>query len=215
MSAGQSAAAQAAALRAGARRGLWRRICAWLGIGSAVRRADAQATLWAHGAAGEQATGALLAQLEAQGWHIQHDLALPRSRANLDHVLVSPCGTTVVVLDTKAWRRTWPTQLVGGRVHCGPENRHDQVEKVAGYARRVAAAVNLPASAVLPLMVVHGSPVTGGFLKAPTPDGPVFVLSPAYLVPTLADAPRSRDPWRAGSLAEWVFTVLRPYVQRG
>ena len=213
MSAGQSAAAQAAALRAGARRGLWRRICAWIGLGTAVRRADAQAARWAHGAAGEATTGLLLVQLEAHGWHVRHDLALPRSRANLDHVLISPCGTTVVVLDTKAWRRSWPTHLVHGRVHCGDQDRHEQVEKVAAYARKVAAAVNIPAPAVRPLLVVHGSPVTGGYLEASTPDGPVLVLSPAYLVPTLAGAPAACDPWRAGGLADRVDAVLRPYMQ--
>jgi hypothetical protein len=122
----------------------------------------------------------------------------------------------VVVLDTKAWHRRRTTGLVSGRVHCGERDWHDQVDKVAGYARRVAAAVDIPASAVRPLMVVHGSPVAGGYLEASTPDGPVLVLSPALLVPTLRSAPRTLpDAWRAGGLADRVDAVLTPYVDGG
>lgn len=213
--AGGSAAAQAAAIRAGARRGVWRRVLAWLRLGSHVRRADAQAARWAHGAAGEETTARLLAQLESAGWYVRHDLALPRSRANLDHVLVSPCGTTIVVLDTKAWHRGRTTALVGGRVRCGGEDRHEQVEKVAGYAGRVAVLMGLPGRAVRPLMVVHGSPVAGGYLDAVTAGGQVLVLGPNYLVPTLSAAPKARDSRAAAALAGRVDQVLLPYVDRG
>lgn len=212
MSAGRSAAARAAALRAGARRGLWRRLLAWLGIGLSVRRADAQAARWAHGAAGEEATARLLSQLEAHGWHVRHDLALPGGRANLDHVLVSPAAT-VVVLDTKAWHRGRPTTLVGGRVHCGGEDRHRQVEAVASYARRVAAALGMPAGLVWPLLVVHGSPIVGGRLEARAANwaGVVHVLGPDWLVPTLARSPKRHDPAGAAAVARHVDQVLRPY----
>ncbi|MFD5899107.1 nuclease-related domain-containing protein [Streptomyces sp. NPDC060366] len=216
MSAGSSAAARAAALRAQARRGLWRRLLAWLGLGGrAVRRADNRAALWAHGAAAEEATARLLAQLEPSGWTMWHDMALPGRLFNLDHVLASPCGTAVVVLDTKAWRKSWTTFLVNGRVHCGSEDRHKQIEKVAGYAHTVAAALGLPEAHVRPLVVVHGSPVAGGHLEAPTPHGPVYVLSPGLLVSSLAAAPGLPDRVRAGLLAAHVGSVITPYVDRG
>ncbi|WSF22057.1 NERD domain-containing protein (plasmid) [Streptomyces sp. NBC_01353] len=178
-----------------------------------MRRADAHAARAEHGAEGERMTAGLLRPLEAAGWHVRHDLVLPGSRANLDHVLVSPCGTAVVVLDTKRWRRGWPTQLVRGRVYCGAEDRHRQVEAVASYARRVAVALGLPAGAVWPLLVVHGSPIVGGWLEARAPgwDGVVHILGPGLLVPTLAAAPRQRDPRRAAALAAHVDQVLRPY----
>jgi len=144
---------------------------------------------------------------------VLHDRALPGSRANLDHVLVSPCGTALVVLDTKRWHAQRPTWLVRGRVCCGTEDRHGQVEAVARYARRVAGAVGVRGVAVWPLLVVHGSPVAGGFLRARAEafDGPVWVLNPPHLVPTLANAPKGRDPQRAGELARRVAVVLPPY----
>lgn len=214
MSAGSSAAARAAALRAGARRGVWRRLLAWLGLGGrAVRRADNRAALWDHGAAGEETTARLLAQLP-YGWTVWHDMGLPGRRFNLDHVLASPCGTAVVVLDTKAWRKSWPTALVRGRVHCGPDDRHGQVEKVASYAHAVAAVLGLPVAHVRPLVVVHGSPVAGGHLEAVTPYGPVYVLPPGLLVSSLAAAPGLPDQVRARLLADHVGSVITPYVDR-
>lgn len=213
MRAGQSPRAWAARERARARRGVWRRVLAWLGWNRAARRADALAARVAHGAVGEEWTAALLERLPA-GWTVLHGRRLPGARHDLDHVLVSPCGTALVVLDSKRWHRGRPTRLVGGRVFCGEQDRHGQVEAVAGYARRVAAAVGLPAGAVWPLLVVHGSRVADGSLCARVDgfDGPVFVLSPEKLVPTLAASPVGRDEVRAARLAAWVREVLPPYV---
>lgn len=208
-----SAAAKAKAIREHARRGVWRRVTAWAGLNPAAARADAKAALWAHGAQGEAATEALLAPLVQAGWTIRHDLRLAGARWNVDTVLVSPCGTAVVVLDTKAWRRNWPTRLVRGRVYCGDEDRHGQVEKVAGYAERISRALGLPGVKVLPLLVVHGSPVAGGHLdvRMPGMTDPVYVLGPDWLVPTLAAAPKARDPRRAAAVAARVDAVLHPY----
>jgi hypothetical protein len=182
-----------------------------LGFGKPSRSREGDR--WDIGAAAEQETGRILAGLEAAGWHIRHDLALPGSRANLDHVLVSPCGTAVVVLDTKRWHRGRTTAVVRGRVHCGREDRHRQVEAVASYARRTAGVLSLPAGAVWPLLVVHGSPIVGGRLEARAPgwDGVVHVMGPEWLVPTLAAAPKRRDPARARELAARVDRLLRPY----
>lgn len=206
-----SAAREAAAIRARARKGVWRRLTAAVGLNPAATRADARAALWAHGAAGETATAGMLAQLPA-GWQVRHDVQLQGRRFNLDHVLIAPEGT-VVVLDTKTWHRGYPTVLRAGRVHCGGQDRHDQVEKVAGYAQKISVALGLPGVVVLPLLVVHGSPVAGGYLDVRVPGvaAPVYVLGPAWLVPTLAGAPKERNPARAAVVAGRVDVVLRPY----
>ncbi|MGW3400771.1 nuclease-related domain-containing protein, partial [Streptomyces zhihengii] len=187
---------------------------AWLGMRPS--RADQQAARLAHGAVGEQATARILDQLEREGWHVRHDLKLEHRRFNVDHVLVSPCGTTLVVVDSKHWHRGpgHETRLVNGRVHCGREDRHRQVEALAGYARLVAAAVGLDAAAVRPLLVVHGSPVVGGagpYFDAPVRGGRVWVLGPELLLSTLVSAPAVRDPRAAAALAVRVDRRLRPY----
>ena len=214
---GNSAAREAAAIRARARLGVWRRLTAAVGLNQDAVRADAQAALWDRGAQGEEATARLVAQLLTLGWQVRHDVRLPGRRFNLDHVLISPCGTAIVVLDTKVWHRGWTTALVRGRVHCDKEDRHDQVVKVAGYAAAVQKALGLPGVVVWPLLVVHNSPVQGGVLTVQVPgsgwSGPVYVLSPRYLVPTLADGPKARDPQRAAAVTARVDTVLRPYAE--
>ncbi|MEE1812635.1 nuclease-related domain-containing protein [Streptomyces sp. BE133] len=192
-----------------------------------MQQADAQAARWEHGAKGEAATVRLLRPLvrwrllrrllRRPVWVIRHDLRLRGRRFNVDHVAVSPCGTAVVVLDSKNWHCGRTTALVGGRVCCDTEDRHEQVEKVVKYARLVEAALGLPGVAVWPLLVVHGSPVAGGQLEARVEgwDGPVYVLGPDLLVPRLAGAPKLRDPQRAALVAQRVDSVLLPYTEPG
>jgi hypothetical protein len=67
------------------------------------------AIAWRRGAAGERRTAQLLGQLERHGWAVLHDLAVPRSRANLDHLVIGPGG--VFVIDSKQYR---------GRLHLDP-----------------------------------------------------------------------------------------------
>lgn len=220
---GNSASRQAAAIRARARRGVWRRVTAALGVNREAVRADAQAALWTLGGEWEQRTAAMLAPLQALGWRIIHDRALPGyGKANLDHVLTPPSASLasagpVIVLDTKRWDFQQPTSLIGGRVHCGSEDRHEQIEKVGRYAVRVAGLLGLPAHAVLPMLVVHGSQIVSpgfpaGRLEASAEawSGVVHVLGPRWLVPTLASSFKGSDP-RSAVLAQHVARVLPPY----
>ncbi len=57
---------------------------------------------WARGAAGELVTAAMLESLPRRRWVVLHDLVLPGSRANVDHLVIGPTG--VWVIDTKAYR---------------------------------------------------------------------------------------------------------------
>jgi hypothetical protein len=70
-----------------------------------VRRA-AELAAWRRGAAGERRTARLLGQLERHGWAVLHDLAVPGSHANIDHLAIGPGG--VFVIDSK---------LYTGRLH--------------------------------------------------------------------------------------------------
>ena len=67
--------------------------------------------------------------------------------------------------------------------------------------------------AELPMLVVHGSPIAGGFLEARVEGWPgvVHVLGPDWLVPTLAAAPRGTDAANAFRVAVRVEQVLKPY----
>lgn len=219
MSAGGSAQEWAAATYAHARRGIWRPLLSRLGVTAHTRRADAAASRRSRGGEGEAYTARLLAPLEGLGWHLRHDLAPPWRGGNYDHVLISPSGALVIVLDTKQWRKNWTTTLQNGQVYCDTENRHDQLVKAVKHAGQVRDLLGMPTVEVLPMVVVHGSQVAGGHLDVPVPGlpAPVFVLASDWLVPTLAQAGVSSpaDPWRAGEVAARVDQVLRPYPQGG
>ncbi|MFF9003600.1 nuclease-related domain-containing protein [Streptomyces achromogenes] len=212
--AGGSAARWGEEQRRAARKGLWRKLLAALGWSTAARRADALAARTRQGSLGEQWTAAALTRLPP-GWHVLHDRRFPGpGRSNLDHLLVAPGGAGIVVIDSKKWHAGWRTRLVRGRVHCGGEDRHAQVEAVAGYARRVARLLGVPEVMVVPLVVVHGSSVDDGCLTARVHGwmGPVHVLGPDWLVPTLATAPRGPDARQGDALAERVAQVFPPYL---
>jgi hypothetical protein len=200
----------AARERREARKGVRRRVTAWVGLNPAAKRADALAGRAAHGAVGEQWTAALLTQLP-HGWTVFHGRQLPGFKADYDHVLVSPCGTAVVTLDSKRWHAQRETALIRGRVHCGREDRHGQITAVVRYASRLERALNVSGVQVLPLLVVHGSQVRGGYLTARVEDREVHVLGPEYLVPTLVSAPGEAHAGRAAALVRHVDRVLPPY----
>lgn len=193
-----------------ARKGVRRRVTAWMGVNTAAKQADQLARRAAYGAVGEQKTAHLLAQLP-DGWKVLHGRQLPGFNADYDHVLISPCGTAVVALDSKRWHAKRETVLVKGRVCCGREDRHKQITAVARYASRLERALNVPGVRVLPLLVVHGSRVRGGFLTARVEGQEVHVLGPEFLVPTLKKAPEEVNLARAWALAAHVERVLPPY----
>jgi hypothetical protein len=65
-------------------------------------RVGSDAERWLDGASAEQATARYLSSLPRRGWSVWHDLRVPGSRANIDHVVIGPPGVWVV--DTKSTR---------------------------------------------------------------------------------------------------------------
>lgn len=102
---------------------------------------------WRRGAEGEVATAELLAVLNARRWAVGHDLAVPGSRANIDHLVIGPTGVWVV--DTKAFRA--PVRARRGRLWAGNEEVH--VEVVRWEAEVVAGVLGQRVRAVI---AVHG-----------------------------------------------------------
>ena len=57
---------------------------------------------WAIGAVGEERLGALLNSRVSPSVRVLHDRRIPRSLANLDHIVVCPSG--VIVIDAKKYK---------------------------------------------------------------------------------------------------------------
>lgn len=72
---------------------------------------------WRRGAEGERRTAALLDGLASRRWAVWHDLQVPGSRANIDHLVVGRTGVWVV--DTKTprgqVRSGWRSVRMGDR----------------------------------------------------------------------------------------------------
>jgi hypothetical protein len=158
-------------------------------------RPSSAARAWRRGAAGERRTARLLGPLERHGWVVLHDLAVPGSRANLDHLLFGSGG--VFVIDSKQYRgrlRLDPSgRLWHGRYPLAPALR-----AVSFEADQAALVVTDPGVVVVPVMAVHGAQVPWGKVVM---DGVPVV--PARRLPSmLRELPAVLGPERVALLAD-------------
>lgn len=208
--AGGSAARWGQEQRATARKGLWRRLLAALGLSPAARRADARAAQCDAGAEGERRTAVLLTPLEVAGWTVLHDRAIPGARkANADHVIVSP-GARMFLVDSKLWSARYPVHAAGGTLWHGeaghkPADRSRDLRSVLYETDLIARAVRVP---VQPIIAMHNAPVSGdGFFVQGVP-----VVPALRLVEVLAANDGPRDARAAAVLARRACTMLPPYL---
>jgi Nuclease-related domain len=158
-------------------------------------RPSRDAIAWRRGAVGERRTARLLGPLERYGWAVLHDLAIPGSRANLDHLVIGPGG--VFVIDSKQYR---------GRLQLDPSGRlwHGRylltptLQAVSFEADQAAVVLPDPGMAVVPIVAVHGAQVPWGNVVV---DG-VPVVSARRLPSMLRQLPAVLGPERVAALAD-------------
>jgi Nuclease-related domain len=158
-------------------------------------RSSRDAVAWRRGAAGERRTARLLDPLERHGWVVLHDLAVPDSRANLDHLVIGAGG--VFVIDSKHYRGRLQFDLTGrlwhGRFPLAPS-----VQAVSFEADQAAQVLTDPDVVVVPVMAVHGAQVPWGKVVM---DGVPVV--PARRLPSmLRQLPPVLGPERVAWLAD-------------
>jgi hypothetical protein len=164
---------------------------------------------WERGAAGERATAELLTALSARRWVVLHDLALPGTRANVDHLVIGPTGLWVV--DSKAYRG----RLEARRRRVLVSGNPLETAPVRFEASVVADVLGWPAKAVV---AVHaeGLPRRGrrcdGVRVLPASALPARLTRGAVLRPEL----RRAQVRRLAQLAEQAFPpAATPPVARG
>jgi hypothetical protein len=166
-------------------------------------RPSPEAVAWRRGAAGERRTARLLAPLERHGWVVLHDLALPGSRANLDHLVIGPGG--VFVIDSKQYRgrlQLDPTgRLWHGRYPLAPT-----LQAVSFEADQAAQVLPDSGVAVVPIVAVHGAQVPWGKVVL---DG-VPVVSARRLPSMLRALPPVLGPERVAAMADQARVRFQP-----
>jgi hypothetical protein len=171
-------------------------VVAAAGLGWRLRYRPSPDTLaWRRGAAGERRTARLLAPLERRGWAVLHDLAIPGTPANLDHLVIGPGG--VLVIDSKQYRGR--LRLDGyGMVWHGRHLLVSALRKVLWQADQADEVLGVADVQVAAIIAVHGAAVPGGLLQA---EGVTIV--PARRVPDLLQAlPPMLGPERVAWLAD-------------
>jgi hypothetical protein len=162
-------------------------------------RPSEQARTWQRGAHGEQRTARLLDRLTRDGYVVFHDLALPGSPANVDHLVIGPSG--VLVIDSKQW---------SGSVQQGADglvwHNHYQLDRTLETVRWEAETVGrLLGTRTSALLCVHGAHVQGGGLHA---QGVAVV--PAHLLRGALGDDRVLSDADVALLATTAWTSLRP-----
>jgi hypothetical protein len=90
---------------------------------------------------------------------VLHDLAVPGSRANLDHLVIGPGG--VFVVDSKQYRGRLQLEP-SGRLWHGRHPLAPTLRAVSREADQAGQVLPHPGVVVLPVVAVHGAQVPWG-----------------------------------------------------
>jgi hypothetical protein len=162
-------------------------------------RASEQARAWQRGAHGERHTARLLDRLTRDGYVVFHDLAVPDSPANVDHLVIGPTG--LFVIDSKQWT---------GSVHQGADglawHNHYRLDRTVETVRWEAETVGrLLGTRPAALLCVHGAHVHGGGL-----DAQGVAIVPAHLLRSALGYDRVLSDADVDLLATSAWTRLHP-----
>jgi hypothetical protein len=189
----------------GPRLGLVLSVLAAVAAGWGLRfRPSPAARAWRRGAAGERRTARLLDPLERRGWVVLHDLAVPGSRANIDHLVIGPGG--VFVIDSKQYRGRLQLDA-SGRLWHGRYLLAPALRAVSFEADQAALVLTDPdVVVVVPVMAVHGAQVPWGKVVM---DG-VPVVPARRLPRMLCQLPAVLGPERVATLADQARIGFHP-----
>jgi hypothetical protein len=160
-----------------------------------------QARTWQRGAQGERHTARLLDRLTGDGFVVFHDVAVPDSPANVDHLVIGPTG--VFVIDSKQWT---------GSVHQSGDglvwHNHYRLDRALETVHWEAAALGrLLDTRIQPLLCVHGAHIDGGGVHT---QGVAIV--PAHLLRSALGYDRVLSDPEVEVLAAMARVRLRPAV---
>ena len=155
---------------------------------------------WRDGARGERATARLLRHVDRHGYVVLHDVAIPGTPANADHLLIGPPG--VILIDSKHYT---------GQIGQGPDgriwhNRYPMDQTLRGLRLETQAISAALGVGVRPVMCVHHAQVAHGGLRV----GEVEILPAGRLRGMLRDSGQQLGEADVAALVAHALSVLRP-----
>lgn len=134
---------------------------------------------WATGAAGERATGRTLEGLP-DGYEVRHDVRMPGSRANIDHVVIGPSGAFTI--ETKNYSAG--VTIKNGKARTKGRSMDKEIAQAKRQAETMRKVLGVD---VRPIICVQGGGLTRGWFEKPTVEGVRF-CSGRSLVKTLTSS---------------------------
>jgi hypothetical protein len=176
-------------------------LAAAVAVGWRLRfRVSGDTRAWRDGARGERATARRLRRLHRHGYVVFHDVAIPGTPANADHLVIGPPG--VILVDSKRYT---------GRVSQGLDGRlwhnHYPMDHTLRALRLETAGISAALGVrVRPVMCVHDAQVAHGGLFA----GDVEILPAGRLPSMLRNRRQHLSEADVAALVAHALTVLRP-----
>jgi hypothetical protein len=155
---------------------------------------------WRDGARGERATARLLRRLGRRGYAVFHDIGIPGTPANADHLLIGPPG--VILVDSKRYTG----QVTQGLDGCVWHNHYPMDQTLRALrleTQAISAALGVP---VRPVMCIHQAQVAHGGLRA----GDVQILPAGRLPSMLRTSPQRLGEADVAALVAHALSLLRP-----
>jgi hypothetical protein len=175
--------------------------------------APSQAELaWGKGAQGERVVGAALDALSNDAVRVLHDRKIPGSRANIDHIAVTPAG--VFTVDAKRYSGRLEVRARGREIWIKGRNRTKLLEQARKQTQTVTSVLEnagLEGVPVTPVLCFVGTELP--WLLAPKQVAGVLVTTPQKLrkrLLTLAPGETPLDPSRLPSLVAALDAALVP-----
>jgi hypothetical protein len=155
---------------------------------------------WRDGARGERATARMLRRLARRGYVAFHDIGIPGTPANADHLLIGPPG--VILIDSKRYTGQ-VTQTADGRIWHNHYPMDQTLRALRLETHAISAALGVRAR---PVMCVHGAQVADGRLVA----GDLEILPAGRLPSMLRNRRHQLGEAEVAALVANALSVLRP-----
>ena len=176
----------------------------------------ASTNAWAVGAGGEERLGAMLDTLTCDRSTVLHDRRLPGSRANIDHLVVTP--GRVFVIDAKRYQGQVRSRDVGSlfrrdvRLYVGSRDRTKLISGSLRQARVVAEALAdiVPTPRVVPVLCFVDS--SWPLFASPLVIDDVIVTWPKALRDLIETKRREGDRSLVDAVARLLDHALRPAI---